>query len=80
MKHQDVYTNGSYIRGPRRFLTRRGLVLDAPKGGFIGQRIYWSRALNQTLHRELMTSSAGDNFSKIVRNLVSDIDYVQKII
>lgn len=88
-KRDEPYTNGTYVPGPARFLSYRGEVLDAPYGGFIGQPVHRPRAINQTLHDELIArhvydeddeDDEDDQFDEIAENMVSDVDYIREVV
>lgn len=60
-------------------------MLDAPYGGFIGQKVYSPRPVNQTLHEMLINGHLydedgdDDQFDEITANMVSDVDYIQDV-
>ena len=86
LSKREVYTNGTYVPGPVQFRTYQGQVLDAPYGGFIGQAVYHPRAINQTLHDELIDGHEydeegdDDQFAEITNNMVSDVDHIKEVI
>lgn len=85
-KRDEPHVNGTYIPGPARFLTYRGTELDAPYGGFIGQPVHAPRAVNETLHNELIArheydhEGDDDQFDELTENMVSDIDYIREVV
>ncbi|KAK8029689.1 hypothetical protein PG993_010980 [Apiospora rasikravindrae] len=88
LERRALYTNGTYVPGPVQFRTVGGQLLDAPYGGTIGQPVHRPRAVNQTLHEELLARHAEANnedndddgqFDEITANMVSDVDYIQEV-
>ncbi|KAK6839231.1 hypothetical protein PG987_005097 [Apiospora arundinis] len=90
LARRALYTNGTYVPGPVQFRTVGGQLLDAPYGGTIGQPVHRPRAVNQTLHEELLARHAEANndeddddddgqFDEITANMVSDVDYIQEV-
>ena len=89
LARRTLYTNGTYVPGPVQFRTAGGQLLDAPYGGTVGQAVHAPRALNQTLHEELLARHAAadhddddedDQFDELAANMVSDVDYLQEVV
>ncbi|KAK7934585.1 hypothetical protein PG985_000080 [Apiospora marii] len=90
LARRALYTNGTHIPGPAQFRTAGGQLLDAPYGGVIGQAVHRPRAVNETLHAELVARHAAGGhhvededgegqFDEITANMVSDVDYLQEV-
>lgn len=78
----DMFTNGTHIPGPCRFRTNKGSVLDAPFGGYIGEKVVDYVPINQTKwdldieNHEYLEDEDESQYDYMLDNLRSEEEWV----